>query len=443
MLSNSNPSSLHSLQGDDFLPPISRWTTLGGVCLVGMFATAAVLASVVKYNTTVKAPAIVRPAGDLRIVQTAMSGTVRSIEVKDNQVVSKGDVIARLEDTQLQIQRNQLQNNIRQGKAQIAQLEAQLQTLEVQTVAESNAVGRTVAAAQADLVGSQRRHQDQQVITQADTQEAKEALRIAKSQLEAFKSLTQEGAVSRIQLQEREQAFATALANLRKAQAAQNPTTAEVQASTERIAQEQARGKSTLATLNRQKEELIQQSIALQTQMNQDQQALKQVETELNKSVVRATIDGTILKLNLRNAGQTVNPGELVAQIAPKQVPMVIKAQVAASDISKVKVCQNNRVEQCQEGKVQLRFSAYPYPDYGVLRGAVRAVAPDVTAASSKNERGGTTYYEVTIQPEKPYLKNDSKNSIQPGMEVTADIISREETVLTFALRKARLLADL
>jgi HlyD family secretion protein len=32
---------------------------------------------------------------------------------------------------------------------------------------------------------------------------------------------------------------------------------------------------------------------------------------------------------------------------------------------------------------------------------------------------------------------------IQAGMEVTADIISREEILLTFILRKARLLADL
>jgi multidrug efflux pump subunit AcrA (membrane-fusion protein) len=53
-------------------------------------------------------------------------------------------------------------------------------------------------------------------------------------------------------------------------------------------------------------------------------------------------------------------------------------------------------------------------------------------------------YYEITIQPQRPYLvKGEHQYPIQPGMEVAADIISREETVLTFILRKVRLLTDL
>lgn len=53
------------------------------------------------------------------------------------------------------------------------------------------------------------------------------------------------------------------------------------------------------------------------------------------------------------------------------------------------------------------------------------------------------SYYEVTIQPDRLDLqKGDRAYFIQAGMEVTAEIISREETVLTFILRKARLLKD-
>ena len=93
------------------------------------------------------------------------------------------------------------------------------------------------------------------------------------------------------------------------------------------------------------------------------------------------------------------------------------------------------------------------------------AIAPDAISPQNSN----TPYYEVTIEPEQTYLvKSDrisvpeeylanSKPSadeqccqantlqypIQPGMEITADIISNQETVLTFILRKARLLTDL
>jgi HlyD family secretion protein len=93
-----------------------------------------------------------------------------------------------------------------------------------------------------------------------------------------------------------------------------------------------------------------------------------------------------------------------------------------------------------------MRVSAYPYPDYGTLIGKVSAIAPDAIAPESNNANAPAVApsYEVTIQPEKTnLLKGDRPYPIQPGMEIAAEIISREETVLTFILRKARLLTDL
>jgi len=57
------------------------------VFLVGTFSAAVALAA---FHVTVKAPANIRPLGELRIVQAASEGVVR-IEVKENQVVRKGD----------------------------------------------------------------------------------------------------------------------------------------------------------------------------------------------------------------------------------------------------------------------------------------------------------------------------------------------------------------
>jgi multidrug efflux pump subunit AcrA (membrane-fusion protein) len=52
-------------------------------------------------------------------------------------------------------------------------------------------------------------------------------------------------------------------------------------------------------------------------------------------------------------------------------------------------------------------------------------------------------YYEVTIQPERSALvKGNRSYPLQAGMDVKADIIAREETLLTGVLRKVRLLTD-
>ena len=203
-------------------------------------------------------------------------------------------------------------------------------------------------------------------------------------------------------------------------------------------------GESTLAALNIERDELIQRQVEIQNQLSRDVKELQLQGIELGKTVIHAPATGTILKLDLRNPGQVVRPGESIAQIAPSNATLFVKARVAAADIGKVRLCKEEKVSDCFEGKVQLRVSAYPYPDYGTLKGAVRAIAPDAITLQSGGAGAVASYYEVTIQPERPLLvKGDRQYFLQSGMDVTADIISREETVLTFILRKARLLTDL
>lgn len=444
MLSDPNPESLHSVQSDEFLPPISLWTTLGGLFMVGTVGVAITLAAVIKYNVTVKAAATVRPTGELRIVQAATEGTVKSILVKENQVVRKGDKIVYIDSSRLQTQRSQLQGNIQQSQLQLTQIAAQLEALDTQRDSESNLMNRTVTSAQADLSLNQRDYKDRRIITQTEVQEAEATLELAREEMKRYQQLANTGAISILQVKEKEQAFKAARARLERTQATLNPSAAPVAIATERIAQERARGSATLATLNQELEKLQSAQVEIQNQLSRDQKELQQIGIELSKTIILAPESGTILKLNLRNSGQVVSTGESIAQIAPSNAHLVVKARVDAQDIGKVRLCKQEKVLDCREGLAQLRVSAYPYPDYGTLKGAVRAIAPDAITPQSGDTGAAAPYYEVTIQPERPYLvRSDRSYPIQPGMDVTADIISREETVITFILRKARLLTNL
>jgi HlyD family type I secretion membrane fusion protein len=444
-MQNVSPTDfLRTVQSDDFLPPISRWSTLGGLFLVGACGAAVTLAAVIKYPITVKAPATVRPAGEVRIVQAATEGTVKSISAKENQFVRKGEPIAYIDDSQLQTKRSQLEGNIQQSQMQLAQMAAQIDALGTQHDSESQLMNRTIASANADLSRSQREYRDRQITTQTEVQETEAALELAREELKRYQQLASTGAIAQLQIKEKEQAFKVGKARLERAKATLNPSAAPVTIATEQIAQDRARGESTLATLNKELKELLQRKVEIQNQLNHDRQELQQIESDLKKSVVKAPATGTILKLDLRNFDQVVRPGESIAQIAPSDATLVVKARVAAQDIGKVRICKEEQVLDCKEGKVQLRVSAYPYPDYGTLKAAVRAIAPDAITPQSIGAGAVAPYYEVTIQPERPYLVRSAlQYPIQSGMEVTADIISREETVLTFILRKARLLTDL
>src|SRR4028119_211348 len=117
MLSNSNSDYLPPIQDSDFLPPLGRWTTVGGMVMLSFIGIAIALTSVIRYKVTVKAEANIRPAGELRLVQAATEGSVMRVSIKENQVVKKGDVIATIDDSRLQTKKSQLQSNILDRKS--------------------------------------------------------------------------------------------------------------------------------------------------------------------------------------------------------------------------------------------------------------------------------------------------------------------------------------
>ncbi|AFY32590.1 HlyD family efflux transporter periplasmic adaptor subunit [Calothrix sp. PCC 7507] len=578
---------LSLVAANEFLPHIGKWINIGGGVLVSTLAIALGLTSILNYNVTVKVPASIRPQGELRVIQPAISGTVQKIAVTENQSVTQGQAIAYIDDSRLQNQKSQLESNIQQSLLQLNPIDAQLGEINAQITAQTNLINRTVIAAQAELDGTQRNYEDTLIKATADmtqasaaltlakvqrdrlqreklltatveetaaafnlartqrdrlqreklltatveeaeaalnlakvqqdrlqreklltttVEEAEAALNLAKVQQDRLQPIVASGAISRSFFEEKAQVVKSAQAkleqakanaknlleekaqavksaqakleqakanaknlleekaqavksaqakleqakanaknlqeekaqaltiaqtNLEKAKTAINPSNATVTMASERIKQEQARGEAILAALNKERETLLQQRLEFQKQLDTTRKQLQQVETDLNQSVVRAPITGTVLQLNLRNPGQVVQPSEAIAQIAPLNAPTVIKAQVPAQSIDKVKIGQ----------KVQMQVSACPYPDFGTLTGTVKTIAPDALPVEANSIKVAT--YEVTIEPKTTYLgRGDRQCHLKTGMEGRADIISRQETVLQFILRKARLLTD-
>ncbi len=276
--------------------------------------------------------------------------------------------------------------------------------------------------------------------TQAEVREAEAAVKLGREELARYQELANTGAVAQLQISEKAAALETALARLQRTQVMLNPSAASVEIATERVAQERARGASTLATLNREQEALIQQQVKLKHELIRDRQEVQQIETDLTHSVIRAPITGTIQQLNLRNTDQLVQAGNLIAQIAPSNVPLVVKAFVSPQDIGRVEMGQ----------AVKIKVSGCPYPDYGTLAGTITAMSPDAAVSPSPTATPAvqelphptpSVRYEVTIQSQNRFVgSNDQLCYLQAGMDGSADIVTRKDTVLVFFLRKARLL---
>ncbi len=477
---------------NDFMPPMSRWTKLGGIFLAGSVGIAIALSAFTPYNVNVKAQATVRPAAGLKIVEAETEGKIIDIRVKENQVVKKGDVIAVIDPSRLETRTSQLEIGIQQATLQLKQIEAQIRAQDNRLLAETERINRTIAAAKSQLNLRRREHQDRRITTtaqvseaeanlgltqeelsqaqtelisaQANFKSAEAALNSAKSKQKRYQQIAASGAIPQNLLDEatleveqrqqdivvqqaaierqkqeiarRKQAIAGAQARLNNVRAAVNPSNAEVEIASDNIAQEQATGRATLANLKREKEALIQQRIEIQKQLERDNSEIRQLKQDLLQTTVSASADGVLFQLQLRNPGQTVFSGEEIARIAPINSSLSIQALVPAQEIGNLKVGQ----------LTQTKISACPYPDYGTLKGIVSNIAPDATTPQSNNSASparGAGFYEVTITPESLTLgQQNNQCSLQLGMEGQTDITTKEETVLKFMLRKARLLTD-
>lgn len=394
----------------------------------------------ITYRTTVEAPATIRPVGEPRLVQSGSTGPVVNIQAENNALVKKGDVLAKIDTASLEERAIQLLANLDRGKIRLSQLNAQLVSADQQLAAEVAQAQREVMASAADYTQTLRANRDRSISAQSAVQEAQAELALAVQEVNSFTQLAESGAISRLQLSEKQASLATAEARMTSLKAALNPSQGEVQAASARVSQAQAGGRATIARLEQAKQQLNLQRLELQEQLQVTEQDIAQVNLELQNSIVRSPATGIIHELSLRNIGQVVNLGETLAKVIPETSALVIKASVPTSQINKVEL----------GFATQMRVSACPFSEFGTLEGRVKEISPDLSTAAanrtdnSSSSANSVSTYSISIEINTPFLVSKSGETCEllAGMEGQAVITSRKETVINFLLRKASLLRD-
>lgn len=419
-----NPDLIAPVAPDLFLPPINRWLSLGGIVMLSGVVSAIAFTAFFEYRVTVKTPAQIRPEGELRMVETVRGGKIAEIAVKPNQKVQKGDIVAYIDDFALKQDREQLQSNLEATEAQIVQLQKLIDSKNKQIIAEKQQIQNEIAASKLELSLAQNNYQDSQIERDTALKTAQANFDLAQDELTRYQNLAQSGAIAVLQLKEKESAYRNAQAQLQKAIAQLNPNDDGIQIAQKNIKRANARGNAAIALLQQEQQTLLQEQIKLQEQLKSDRQKIRKIEAELNDLIIRTPVSGTIQELNLRNRGQVIAEGKAIATIAPSESSLIIKAAVATSEISLIEIGQS----------VRMRVSSCPYTDYGMLSAQVTAISPDVITQAD------STAYEVTIQPQDTVLQQGTRQcTIQSGMDGRADIITEEETLLRYLIRKLKI----
>lgn len=161
----------------------------------------------------------------------------------------------------------------------------------------------------------------------------------------------------------------------------------------------------------------------LNKEIAREERTAAETRRNLVKTIVRSPVNGIVFKMAVESLQQTVGQGQLLATITPHNAKRVAKVNVRSEDVIQVKPGQ----------RADLRLVGCPYPDFGTLPARVVEVAPDADST--------TDLYAVTLMPERDFLSaGQQRCTLKVGMPLQADITTREETLLRFVLRKARML---
>jgi HlyD family secretion protein len=285
-----------------------------------------------------------------------VGGTVSQIAVKEGQQVQKGNTLALLDTTDLQLQVKTAQDALAVAQATLTQVKTPASAEEIaaaQAAYDAALAGLERAkkpAAQEDLAAAQSAvNSAWTAYNRAKNGPTVEELQILKSQLaKAQAALNQaQAAYDRIggasnpfaaltpqalQLQAATQDYQIALSNYNKAVNPDATTVAQAQAQlaqaqanlqklkdmpkAEDIAQAQAQVDSAKAQLDLKKKGARPEDIAVaEKRVEQAQTALDQANAQLAKATLLAPMDGTITKIAIRE-GELAQPGQPVMTIA-------------------------------------------------------------------------------------------------------------------------------
>lgn len=392
------PPTLQPVTCDDFLPEPGPWASALGRQLLLLLSVGALALAIWPMRETVTAPGIVRPTGENTLVQSEQGGTVQRVLLRQNQSVHAGQLLAVFDRRPLQAERRQLEVELSALQAQAQQARNEQASLDTQASALERL---STSLTQSSLRG---------------VEQAKAALAFDRNELRRYRSLQSSGAVPRSLVEEK--------------QARQLVSQSEVLKALQGVTEQRARGLSELARLRQSSSQARSSADELRKQVAQRRARLQQVDRALELATVRAPISGSVLSTNLRHPGQVMQPGELVAVLAPGKSQYELKLQVPAERISQLRPGQ----------KATLKVSACPTAEFGVLPARVTSVSADIIPQSG--EPSGTTaaVYEAVLHPLQTTLRGRQGScTLRPGMKLTGDIVTRRTTVLMFLLNKLRL----
>ncbi len=426
------------------LPPLYTRILAGGI-------SALVLGSITwawlsKIDEVAIAQGKLIPSTEVRPIRASSVGSIDKVNVKAGDTIRKDQVLVELSPGAVETNVESLEKDAQKIREDITRLEAERQggsnggtplqdelinarqkaftEKQAGAVAEANRQVAAIQEAQSRL----ERFQENIINSRTNLDNAKKTVVNAQERVTRLESLELTGGVSRLDLLSARDQLTQAQDQVTKAEDTIVTLEKEIDAQRERITQAQQAyeaARSTAQGIAPQRDtevltQLSQRREDLQKKMGEIAVA-KQQKSE--RESIKAPFDGVVY--NVKSTQGPVQQGEEMLSVLPTNENLVLEVKVMNRDIGFIR----------QGMRAKVKLATFPYQEFGIVEGEVINVSPDAIVEKDETGKEMGPVFPVKVKlSRKSVTVRDHDVDLTPGMVATAEIVTRQKSVLTFLM---------
>ena len=404
-------------------PParLTQYLISAGLLFSGIFVAWACIGQIQEVS---HAQGQLAPQGETYKIQPVISGKVDSLAIRESELVSKGQVLLSLDSDLLEDEVRRLEQAIVAAEQELSQVRSLVDKTEQESIARAQIA---VANTQSTLATLQQA--EESIVTN------RTMLLSLNSDMEAhqerfnrLQELEVQGAISKEYLFSVEQAVRDKQRAILQNEGEKEQMLAQINKAEAELSQKQAEEAQMKLVSQQSLQELRIQEQQLQANIADFHTQLSQAKTNLSHSHIQASTNGIISALAVSNIGEFVQPGQVLAEITPSDVPLVLSAVVPHQEAGLLEVGMETNV----------KMDAFPYQDYGTLSGKVISISPDAKAFGE-----GISGYQVNISLDEDFVTHEGRTvKLQIGQTASAEIVVRRRRIIEILLDPIRQITE-
>lgn len=383
-------------------------------------------ASLAEIDEITRGDGKVVPYGENQVIQNLEGGIIESILVKEGELIKRGDVILKINNSKTFSTSATNIVKVNELKAKKLRLYAESNRLPFEKIDTEDKEFKKQIELALELYNSnkiEKTAQDQSMAQQIE--QRKQELKEAKARIHSLKKsleyVTEEILMTAPMVREGIKSKVDFLKLKREANGIQNDIEAaslslprlEYAIEEYRLKRQEMQQEF----INKSKKELNELTAEL-NRLTQQQVAFSD---QVERTMVKSPVDGIVQKLFVNTIGGVVKPGANLVEIVPTDKKLYLEIKIKPKDIAFIH----------PDAEAMVKISAYDFAIHGGLTGKVVNISPDTITDKKEN-----TFYIIHVETDKNYLGSEEYPlKIIPGMLASVDIVTGKKTVMQYILK--------